>query len=109
MRFKDAFPSGLRPVLLPLALVALLAATLGFVVTRSVAGDREVRVAKVSVIGIPPTPTPPTTPEPSESPSSRSGRGGRDPRCPSGCDCQFPPGGTVVVCRGGSSLRFPPN
>lgn len=100
----------LRQLALPLALVGLLAAMLGFLVMRSLAAGGQAPSAEVSVVGIPATPSPtPTvapTPEPAERTStsgrSRGGAGAaRDPRCPSGCECQFPPNGTVVVCRGG--------
>jgi hypothetical protein len=105
--------SFLRPLVLPLLLVGLLAGILGFFVTRTVAGDTADRMARVSVVGIPPTPTPtpspsPTsTPGPTDSTTGSGGGSGRDPRCPSGCECSFPPGGTVVVCRGGGTVRIP--
>lgn len=103
--------SSLRPFLLPLLIVAVLAGALGFLVTRSIAGDPSDRTARVSVVGIPATPTPEPTPTPSPTDDGTSsgsrGRSSRDPRCPSGCECSFPPGGTVVVCRGGGSVRIP--
>lgn len=107
----------LRQLALPLLLVGLLAALLGFLVMRSVIGDGAGARAEVSVVGIPatPSPTPTITPDTTASEgatagSGRSGRSGgtpRDPRCPSGCECQFPRGGTVVVCRGNGSVTIP--
>jgi len=103
-----------RQLALPLVLVGLLAGILGFFVMRTVAGTSENARAHVSVVGIKATPTPKPTTAPSPSPSAdaggrtSSGSGSRrDPRCPSGCECQFPPGGTVVVCRGGGSVEIP--
>lgn len=104
----------IRQLALPLVLVGVLAGILGFFVMRSVSGSTEDMRAHVSVVGIEATPTPKPTPQPSPSPSAepggRTSSGGgsrRDPRCPSGCECQFPPGGTVVVCRGGGSVEIP--
>lgn len=103
----------IRSLALPLALVGLLAGILGFFVMRSVAGSSEANRAEVSVVGIQSTPSPSPSPSPSASPdgtggTGRSPRSTRDPRCPSGCECQFPPGGTVVVCRGGGgTVRVP--
>ena len=100
----------LRPFFVPLLIVAVLAGALGFLVTRSIAGDPGDRTARVSVVGFPGTPTPEPTPTPSPTEdSSGSGRGrtARDPRCPAGCECSFPPGGTVVVCQGGGTVRIP--
>lgn len=103
--------SSLRPFLLPLMIVAVLAGALGFVVTRSIAGDPGTRAARVSVVGFPrtPTPEPTSTPSPTENRASsrRTGGSTRDPRCPAGCECSFPAGGTVVVCRGGGAVRIP--
>lgn len=103
-----------RQLALPLVLVGVLAGILGFFVMRTVAGTADNARAQVSVVGIKATPTPRPTPVPSPSPSAtasgRSSSGGgstRDPTCPSGCECQFPPGGTVVVCRGGGSVQIP--
>jgi hypothetical protein len=100
----------LRPLIVPLVLVGILAGTLGFFVTRSIVGDRAEKPAQVSVVALPATPTPSPSPEPSPSPSADSssrGRSSRNPNCPSGCECSFPPGGTVVVCRGGGSVTIP--
>lgn len=107
--------SYVRQLALPLVLVGVLAGILGFFVMRTVSGTSEDARAQVSVVGIKATPTPKPTPAPSPSPTaeaagrSSSGGGGTrpDPRCPSGCECQFPPGGTVVVCRGGGSVSIP--
>jgi hypothetical protein len=100
----------LRALALPLLIVAALAATLGFFVTRTIAGDREERTALLSVVALPATPTPVPTPEPSPTPDTAASarrRSSGSANCPSGCECSFPPGGTVVVCQGGTSLRFP--
>lgn len=104
----------LRQLALPLVLVGLLAGILGFLVMRTVAGTSEDARAQVSVVGIKATPTPNPTSAPSPSPTAeaggrtaRTGGSARDPRCPRGCECQFPPGGTVVVCRGGGSVEIP--
>lgn len=96
----------------PLLLVAVLASALGFFVTRTIAGDRHDRIAQVSVVGIPPTPTPTPSPTPPPTPPverQRRTRGSSasDPRCPSGCECSFPSGGTVIVCQGDQELRIP--
>lgn len=101
--------SFLRSIGLPIILVAALSAMLGYFVARTVAGDESDRTAEVSVVSLPATPTPSPTPEPSPTtrPGRTSRRGGRDPRCPSGCECSFPPGGTVIVCRGGGTVRVP--
>lgn len=102
--------ASLRPFLLPLLIVAVLAGALGFMVTRSIAGDPGDRAARVSVVGFPGTPTPEPTPTPTPTAeATSSGRGGttRDPRCPAGCECSFPNGGTVVVCQGGGAVRIP--
>lgn len=103
----------LRSLAVPLALVGLLAGILGFFVMRAIAGSPDAVRAEVSVVGIEATPSPSPGPTPSASPEGtgstrRSGGSARDPRCPSGCECQFPPGGTVVVCRGGGgTVRVP--
>ena len=101
----------LRPLVVPLILVAILAATLGFFVTRTISEGRGDRAAQVSFVALPATPTPTPSPEPSPAPApagTRSrGGGARQPNCPSGCECSFPPGGTVVVCRGGGAVRIP--
>lgn len=103
--------SSLRPFILPLVLVGVLAGALGFFVTRAIAGDSTDAAATVSVVELPSTPTPsPPSPTPTEEveESDSGGRSsGRDPRCPSGCECSFPPGGTVIVCRGGGSVTIP--
>jgi hypothetical protein len=93
---------------LPILLVGLLAGTLGFYVARAVAGDTSERIAEVSVVSLPATPSPTPSPVPSPTAGTARGRRGtRDPRCPSGCECSFPSGGTVVVCRGGGTVRVP--
>ncbi len=103
--------SFLRSIGLPIILVAALSAMLGYFVARTIGGDAYDRTAEVSVVSLPATPTPTPTPSPEPSPTSEPGssgrRSGRDPRCPSGCECSFPPGGTVVVCRGGGTVRVP--
>jgi hypothetical protein len=98
-------------LLIPLVLVAMLAAVLGFVVTREIAPDAPTTSARLSVVALPsePTPSPEPTPETEEtSPPSGGGDGRssgrsrsstRDPRCPSGCECTFPTGGIVIICR----------
>jgi hypothetical protein len=104
--------SFVKPFVLPLVLVAVLAAILGFFVMRSIQGDPAEHAAKVSVVGIPATSTPLPTGSPTASPDSASsgGKGSgskRDPRCPIGCKCQFPTGGTVIVCHGGHAVDIP--
>jgi hypothetical protein len=101
---RNMIRSGL---VIPLVLVAILAAVLGFVVTREIAPDAPTTSARLSVVALPstPTPSPRPTPEAEEeeetsSPSSGSRRRStRDPRCPSGCECQYPAGGVIIVCR----------
>ncbi|MGH2760062.1 MAG: hypothetical protein ACRDKJ_10940, partial [Actinomycetota bacterium] len=67
----------LRPFVLPLLIVAVLAGALGFIVTRSIAGDPAERTARVSVVGFPGTPTPEPTPTPSPTDDGSSSGGGR--------------------------------
>lgn len=96
-------PLGVRALFLPLILVALLSTMLGYFVARAVSGDRPEQAALVSVVAVPATPTA-APPSPTQTPASgRTPRTSRTERnCPAGCECQFPPGGTVVVCHGGS-------
>ncbi len=100
-----------RQFAIPLALVGLLAGILGFFVMRTVQGTTDDARAQVSVVGIKASPTPSASASPSPSPGGGGGGSGggsrRDPRCPSGCECQFPQGGTVVVCRGSGSVKIP--
>jgi hypothetical protein len=87
-------------LVVPLIIVALLACILGFFVTREIAPDAPFSPVRVSVVALPstPTPSPEPTPEPTSSPSSSRSRR-RDPSCPSGCECQHPAGGIVIICR----------
>jgi len=90
-------------LVIPLVLVAILAAVLGFVVTREIAPDAPTTSARLSVVALPSTPTPNPQPSPeaeeTSSPSSGGRRSTRDPRCPSGCECTYPAGGIVIICR----------
>jgi hypothetical protein len=90
-------------LVIPLVLVAILAAVLGFVVTREIAPDAPTTSARLSVVALPskPTPSPQPAPEAEEtsSPSGGGRRSARDPRCPSGCECTYPVGGIVIICR----------
>jgi hypothetical protein len=99
--------NGRAYLVVPLVIVALLGAGLGFVVTRALepAGPKD--SSRVSVVTLPSTPTPKPTTTPvakSENRVTVNGRSGRsgstgDDRCPAGCQCEFPPNGMIVVCR----------
>lgn len=102
---RDSIRAGLA---VPLLLVAALAGVLGFVAARTVSGDMS--VPRVSVITTRGEVAPAPAPEPLETPSEEtSGSGGRRRSCPTGCDCEFPPGGLIVRCTGGrASVRTEP-
>jgi hypothetical protein len=92
-------------LVIPLVLVAILAAVLGFLVTREIAPEAPITSARLSVVALPSKPTPSPQPSPgaeeTSEPSSGSSRrrSSRDPRCPSGCECTYPAGGIVIICR----------
>lgn len=108
-----------RALLAPLLIVAVVAATLGFVVQRGLTTPRERERIGISVIALPSAPDPTPEPTPKETPRSSirvNGRssggtsvggpsdddtseGGTD-NCPAGCRCETrPPAGVVIVCR----------
>lgn len=109
----------------PLVVVALLGAALGFFVTRQLAPQGAADAARLSVVAMPsastpsPEPTEEPTPEPTPTddiddgseprrPSGRGGTGGNrtgndggSGSCPAGCTCEArPPAGVAIVCRG---------
>lgn len=94
---RDLVISGLA---VPLLVVALLAAILGFVVTRQVAPAPTPAAVRLSVVSLPatPAPKPSPTPQPAGGETGSSGGGGGGPSCPAGCQCSGQPGGIVIIC-----------
>jgi hypothetical protein len=105
---RDLVTSGLA---IPLIVVALLAAMLGFFVTERVAPQLQPTQVRVSVVGLPQsaTPSPAPTPTADDGTAGTSGGvggggggggGGSSNNCPAGCECSGnAQGGIVVVCR----------
>ena len=103
----------LRPLLLlPLVALAILSASLGFMVQRQLAPPPTDERVRVSVVALESTPEPTATPTPaaeaerrvrvrSGGGSSGNGSGAEGiSSCPAGCTCESrPPQGVVIVCR----------
>lgn len=99
-----------RALLAPLAVVAIVAAVLGFVVHRTLTAAAQTETVGVSVIALPSTPKPTAKPTPRAEVRiggrNRSGTSDDAPSnggvsdCPASCECESrPPAGVVIVCR----------